>query len=290
MTFSHEYVATVDASPERVFEALTSPPDLSKWFAENVAIEAAPNGTFRFSGRGAYAPVSGRLTRFEPAKALAFQYPIEGVDGEATLTLEPDAKAGATKLSVKHTLSAPPSIARGKELVDDLWRLAFSNLSCHLTKGGAGVLLVDFGDPKPEVRLSIYIEAPPESVFRGLVDPELLDRWVAKKAVVDLRVGGRYSFGWSHEEAGKTVDGGPTKILELVANEKLVVDWPDWRGDASVPAQRLTYLLVPEGSGTRVTLIHEGFVRPADVSDYSGGWLWFAGRLKETVEAKSSNT
>ncbi|MBX3206242.1 MAG: SRPBCC domain-containing protein [Labilithrix sp.] len=282
---SHEYTATIEASPERVFAALTTPADLTQWFAEKIAIEAAPNGTFRFSGRGAYAPVSTRLTRFEPMKTLAFGYPIEGVDGEAKLTLTADdTKTDATKLTIEHALVATPAIPRAKELVDDLWRLAFSNLSCHL-KDGVGVLLVDFGDSKPEVRLSIFIDASPENVFRGLVDPELLNKWVAKKAVVEPRVNGRYSFGWSHDENGKTVEGGPTKILELVENVKLVVDWPDWRGDSAVPVQRLTYLLAPEGKGTRLTLIHDGFIRPADVSDYSGGWLWFAERLKGVAES-----
>jgi hypothetical protein len=62
------------------------------------------------------------------------------------------------------------------------------------------------------------------------------------------------------------------------ADEKLVIDWPDWRGDDGVPVQRVTYLLAPERNGTRVTLVHDGFVRAADVSDYPMGWLAFARR------------
>ena len=281
---SHDYTTTLEAEPERVFAALTKPSELARWFAENVDLEPKAGGALRFSGRGAYAPTMGRVLRFEPPTALALSYPIEGADGEVTITLEPAPdKASSTKLSLQHRLASAPPIARAKELVDDLWRLALGNLAEHL-RGGAGITLIDFRDPKPEVRLSVFIAAPPSSVFRALVEPALLDQWIATKAVVEPRVGGRYSHGWSHEIGGRQVEGGPTRILELVQDEKLVVDWPDWRGDTSVPVQKLTYLLAPEGAGTRVTLIHDGFGRAADISDYPFGWAWFAGRLKDVAE------
>jgi len=284
----HEYETPIEADAARVFRALTTPSELQRWFAEEVTLEAKAGGTFRFSGRGAYAPTIGKVTRIEPMKVLALAYPIEGADGEVTITLEPVAdKPGVTKLSLKHVFAKAPAAPRAKSLVDDLWRLAIGNLLVHLKGGdGAGILLPDFRDARPEIRLSIFIDVPPSSVFRGLIDPELLDKWISKTAVVEGRVGGRYSFGWSFEIDGRQVEGGPTRILELVENEKLVVDWPDWRGDTSVPVQKLTYLLTPEGTGTRVTLIHEGFVRVADMSDYPSGWAWFLDRLKSVAEGK----
>jgi uncharacterized protein YndB with AHSA1/START domain len=72
--------------------------------------------------------------------------------------------------------------------------------------------------------------------------------------------------------------------LELVPNEKLVISWPDWRGDTSVPEQSITWLLEPSGEGTRVTVIHSGFVRTVDLSDYPFGWGYFLGRLKDVAE------
>jgi uncharacterized protein YndB with AHSA1/START domain len=152
-------------------------------------------------------------------------------------------------------------------------------------KGGR-VLLPDFTDASPEIRLSIDIDAPRERVFDALMKPELLNKWVASAAAVEPRVGGRYSYGWSYPMGGVTVEGGPTRILELIENEKLVIDWPDWRGDATVPTQRITWLLETVGPQTRVTLIHSGFVRAADISDYPFGWSDFAGRLKLVAEGK----
>ena len=99
-------------------------------------------------------------------------------------------------------------------------------------------------------------------------------------------MGGRYSYGWSYDQGGKKVEGGPLSILELVENEKLVTDWPDWRGDMSVPMQKITWLLESIGKQTRVTLIHSGFVRTADTSDYPFGWGFFLSRLQLVAEGK----
>lgn len=82
------------------------------------------------------------------------------------------------------------------------------------------------------------------------------------------------------------MQGGPTKILEMVPNERLVTDWLDWRGDTTRPATRITWLLEDARDATRVTLIHDGFSRVVDQSDYPFGWTWFLDRLKEATEGR----
>ena len=68
-------------------------------------------------------------------------------------------------------------------------------------------------------------------------------------------------------------------------NTKLVTDWPNWRGDPDMPAQRITWLLEAIGDQTRVTLIHEPFERTTDLCDYPQGWAHFLSQLKAQVEA-----
>ena len=104
----------------------------------------------------------------------------------------------------------------------------------------------------------------------------------------DLRGFYTEAFGWKYEVAGREVVGGPTRILELVENEKLVTDWPDWRGDADVPVQTITWRLEDDGDGTRVTLVHSGFTRAADWSDYPFGWGYFLGALKGAAETPAA--
>ena len=78
------------------------------------------------------------------------------------------------------------------------------------------------------------------------------------------------------------------RFLELVPNETLVTDWADWRGDPSVPAQTISWHLETVGEQTRVTLVHAGFVRTVDQSDYPFGWGEFARKLKEEAETVAS--
>jgi len=82
------------------------------------------------------------------------------------------------------------------------------------------------------------------------------------------------------------VKGGPTRILEFEANRKLVLDWPDWRGDARSTGQTISWELEQIPSGTRVTFVHAGFTRPADVGDYPFGWRWFLDGLAREAPAR----
>jgi uncharacterized protein YndB with AHSA1/START domain len=86
---------------------------------------------------------------------------------------------------------------------------------------------------------------------------------------------------------GRQVAGGPTQIIELVDNEKLVTDWPDWRGDPDKPKTRVTWLLeaLDGGKRTRVTIVRDRFEHPVDRSDYQQGWGFFADGLRNVAEA-----
>ena len=286
---THEFSATFAASPERVFHALTDEAELARWFAEAVEVELQPGGEFRFWGKHTYcAPTrsqsSQKVLRVEAPRLLAFSWRFEERDSEVTLELTPDATgAGSTVLNGKHHFAEAPSVVRALDLIDDLWRMTFANLRAHL-EGGAGVCLPDFSDPLPRLRQTILINAPRPTVFDALLNPDILNKWIAAEATVDPRVDGRYSFGWKYDVRGREVAGGPTRILELVENTKLVTDWPDWRGEPDRPVQRLTWLLEPIGDHTRVTLIHEPFERAVDFSDYPHGWAHFLGQLKSQIE------
>ena len=165
------------------------------------------------------------------------------------------------------------------------------NLDAHL-RGGSGIVRPDFTNPDAEIRLSIVIDAPREKVFRALTDPEVMAKWFSlpssKPPVVEPRVGGTYDLGWTYEMYGKQVTAGTTRILDIVENERLVTDWLDWRGDATRKPQRLAWLLENVGGKTKVTLVHDGFERPADMGDYPFGWVYFLDELKKAAEGTNS--
>jgi uncharacterized protein YndB with AHSA1/START domain len=275
-TFIHSVV--LRAGPEPVFAALTEPSQLTQWFAQYVDIDPRPGGHYRFWGRHTFGnqgmPIAPqRIVRFERPQAIAYQWQFADAASDVEFSLESDSDS-RTRLRVSHAFPELPKFDRPRELIEDLWRMSLGNLDAHL-RGGAGVVLPDFADPRPEVRLTILIDAPRERVYQALTDPEQLNQWIAVAAAVDARVGGRYSYGRP---------GGPTRILELVPNEKLVIDWPDWRGDSKMPDTRIAWLLTAVGNKTSLTLIHSGFTRTADISDYRHGWALFIARLQSLVQ------
>ena len=292
--FTHEFACTVSATKERLFAALTTEGDLRNWFAEHVALDLREGGAFRFWGKHTLgtpkqSDATQTIKKLSPPDTVSFDWRLLGRDSTVIWSAyeeKGDDGALKTKLKVTHAFDRLPDGARAKEQIDDLWRLHCGNLGAWL-KDGEGMLLPDFNDPNPEVRQTIVINAPREKVFAALTTPEHLRQWFwAPDPQVEPRVGGRYSLGWSYEIGGAKVDGGPTKILEFVPNEKLVTDWPDWRGDSTVPVQKVEWRLEDAGSGrTKLTIIHSGFTRAADMSDYPFGWAGFAGALKDVAEA-----
>lgn len=287
---NHTFSWQLPAPPARVFAALTQPAELKAWFADEAEVEPRVGGAFRFWGRHVYgAPKTGgqRLIRFEPDQALAFTWELHGQPSAVTLELSPgapDENAGGTTLAGSHTFGDAPAIARAAEAIDDLWRILGGNLAAHL-KGGEGVARPDFADPHPEIRISTLIAAPADKVFEAFIDPALLARWTfAPTPVVEPWVGGRYEYGWTYEIDGRHVAGGPTRVIDYEANRRLVTDWPDWRGDPQVPMQRITWRFDEIDGKTRVTMVHDGFIRAVDVSDFPFGWAGFLRMLREIFE------
>ena len=286
-----EFSWTTDAKRATAYEALTSKAALETWFAETVDVELVPGGKFRFWGKhtlGTATENDATQTVVEVAEPnkLSINWRLLNQDSVVTFELA-DNEEGGTTISGSHVFVQLPQGERVKDMIDDLWKLHGGNFVQYLN-GGVGMCLPDYDDPDPAITQSILIDAPREQVFKALVTPELMAKWLfAENAVVEAHVGGTYSYGWNYEIAGKSVTGGPTKILDYVENEKLVTDWPDWRGDETVPDQTVTWLLEDAESQTRVTVIHSGFVRTVDFSDFPFGWGHFLSMLSDTVVADS---
>ncbi len=275
----------IAAPPAAVYDALTSSDRLCQWFAEHADVDAHVGGNFHFWGRHtpgvpSQSDSAQKITVLTPNQQLGFSWHVLGVDSTVMLSIAPHAQ-GAT-LTVQHAFANAPDMERPRAFVDDFWRLSFANLIMHLS-GMSGLTRPDFSDPAPVIQQSLVIDAPKGVVFEVLINPELINVWSGStRAAVDVQAG-VYQLGWQYEHEGRQVNGGPTRILNMVADSYLKLDWPDWRGDESVTGQRIVFALSDAESRTRVDFTHSGFARAADLSDYGFGWIHFLSEISRVA-------
>lgn len=289
--YEYRFPVALPAPKDEVFRALTTRQALEAWFAEHADIELAEGGRFRFWGRhtvGTADRDAGKQTivTLDPPNAIGFTWRLLERDTEVHWSLDEEAEVGkiSTYLTVRHTFSTLPQITRAEAFIDDIWRI-YTGCLCFFMHRKRDFFRPDFADDSPDVVSEIVIDAPPNVVFSALVTPEHISKWFPAPApVVEPRVGGKYGFGFSYEVDGEMVEPPPMTILEYEPDARLAFTWPDWRGDESVPDQRVTWILEDLGDGrTRLRLVHSGFTRAADVSDYPFGWQEFLDKIRDVA-------
>lgn len=292
-SFENKYSVKLTVEPAKVFAALTEPESLRVWFAEHAEVELREGGAYRFWGPGVLgAPTEGSqsIVAVEEGRSLRYRWRLYGVDSEVAYLLEAADEGAACQLTITHQIFGQLPFSNPRHAIDDYWRLAAGNLMAHVMTYG-DVVLADFTRPTNEVVVSIEIAAPPSKVFRALTIPELMNKWIGCVAKVDL-ASREYSWGMSYKIEGKPVQGGPTRILELIPDQKLVTDWPDWRGDETKPKTQITWELSPlppDGTRTKLTLTHSGFAHPVERSDYQQGWVFFMEAIRSVAEASDES-
>ena len=127
---------------------------------------------------------------------------------------------------------------------------------------------------RSELVMRRNIAAPPETVFSFLVEQEKLLRWLGVAAEVDPRVGGAVRIDVT---GGDVVEG---TYLEITPHERVTFTW-GWADHPDVPpaSTTVTFELVPDGTGTALTMTHAGL--PAGIADeHAVGWTYFFARLR----------
>jgi uncharacterized protein YndB with AHSA1/START domain len=128
-----------------------------------------------------------------------------------------------------------------------------------------------------ELRREVEIAASPETVWQFLVDPEKALTWWGRPTAFDTRPGGEFRM---EVTAGSITSG---RFVEVDPPRRLVYTWGWEAGGAGpdvVPAASSTVEieLVPEGAGTRLTLVHRDLPGPAREA-HGQGWDHYLGRL-----------
>jgi len=121
-------------------------------------------------------------------------------------------------------------------------------------------------------RGSVFVEAPPEEVFVYFTDPEALASWMGDRAVLDPRPEGGFVL-----HIGDRVVEGRYEVVDFP--RRVVLRWGR-RGSVRLPpaSSTLEVTFVAEGSGTRVTVSHDGL--PAlEREIHARGWAHYLARL-----------
>jgi uncharacterized protein YndB with AHSA1/START domain len=131
-----------------------------------------------------------------------------------------------------------------------------------------------------ELVMSERIRATPDQVFRYLVEPDKLVRWMGVEAQIDPRPGGAF---WL-DVTGENIAAG--NYVEVDPPHRVVFTW-GWEGSEEVPpgSSTVAFTLTAEGDETIVELVHSGL--PGGQSDeHVRGWTYFVGRLVRAAEGQ----
>lgn len=138
------------------------------------------------------------------------------------------------------------------------------------------------------IHASAVLNCAPAEAFRHFTDSKLLAEWLADRADVEPKVGGKYEIFWNSPPAPPNRGTSGCKITLLVPDKLLGFDWigPTMFDDAMNIADPATHVLVtfiPIGDhATEVHLVHSGW-------GHSAAWdkprLWFERAWSGALEA-----
>jgi uncharacterized protein YndB with AHSA1/START domain len=271
-----EHSIWINASRERIWQALTQPEQLMQWFIPNL-----PHASMKDDGHGKLTVYMGpmamdvmRLEKLESPRSLTVRaLPDELIT--FTYTLEEENNGTCVKLSMAgfETLAKD---AREDRLGQSRssWEKPFKNLKAHnegtalpFPQAHVAPLFGYWREIKQTFALerSIWIAAPIERVWQAVTDPIQIEGWFSPGTswqMSALEVGGRLYIPDS-----KTGAELHTQIIEVVEppHRFVIHTLPD----ASGKSETTSHILREENGGTRFTIVNSGYERMGEETRWS---------------------
>jgi uncharacterized protein YndB with AHSA1/START domain len=128
---------------------------------------------------------------------------------------------------------------------------------------------------KKQVRLTFWVKATPDRIWKALTRAKDLERWYTAPYRLELRKGGRWEF------LGGRMGGS---VLEAVRGKRFV---QAYRLLPTEPETRVTIELEGKGDRTQLTLTHDRFGAAKETyrcATEAAVWPWILSNLKTYVE------
>jgi uncharacterized protein YndB with AHSA1/START domain len=136
---------------------------------------------------------------------------------------------------------------------------------------------VDLKTDTQQIVVDEFFPHAPETIWKTLTTGELIGRWLMAPRGFEPVRGKRFTF--QTKPAGAWDGVIHCEVLEAVANERLAYAWKSGDDSNVGYGSRLdtvvTWTLTRVDGGTRLRLVHAGFVRPTNDSAFSsmsGAW------------------
>lgn len=134
----------------------------------------------------------------------------------------------------------------------------------------------------------------PDTIWKTLTSGDLMGRWLGMAPTgFAPEVGNRFTYQTT--PAGEWDGTIRCEVLEVVPNERFVYSWKGGHDGNAGYGSRLdtivTFTLEPADGGTRLHLVHSGFVLPRNDSAYrnmSGGWSQVVPRIGTVTDEQDT--
>ncbi|MGJ5008995.1 SRPBCC family protein [Bradyrhizobium oligotrophicum] len=133
----------------------------------------------------------------------------------------------------------------------------------------------------------------PEVIWKALTNGELIGRWLMAPKGFEPVIGNRFTFQTT--PAGQWDGTIHCEVLEVVPNERLSYAWRGGHdGNVGYGAKLetvVTFSLSKADTGTRLRLVHSGFVLPANETAYrkmGEGWKTVVKKLDQVAAEQAS--
>jgi uncharacterized protein YndB with AHSA1/START domain len=140
------------------------------------------------------------------------------------------------------------------------------------------------------VRLHRVLRAPPERIYRALLDADAMVKWsppngfTARVHHLEARVGGTFKMSFTNFTTLQSHTFGG-EYLELIPNER--IRYTDKFDDPNLPGtMKTTVTLLPVSCGTELSVVQEGIPEVIPVEACYLGWQESLVLLAMLIEAE----